>query len=57
VLAATRLRRAPPRRERGSSADALATLSQVTGMLSLALVLNDLELAGESLDWLVASES
>ena len=38
-------------------ADALAALSQVSGMLSLALVLADLGLAGDSLDLFVSRAS
>ena len=51
------LRRAPRRRGRVSRGDALTALSQVTGMLSLALALGDLDLSGDPLEWLVARDS
>ena len=44
----------PLQRARDSRGDALTALSRVNGMLSLALVLGDLGLAGDSLDLLVA---
>lgn len=43
-------RRAPRRPARALRGDALTALSQVTGMLSLALVLGDLDIAGDWLD-------
>jgi hypothetical protein len=54
ALARNRLRRAPGWEERGARGDALEALSQVSGMLSLALGLGDLGLTGDSLEQLVA---
>jgi DNA-binding winged helix-turn-helix (wHTH) protein len=53
---ATGARRAPRRKGRVPRADALTALAQVTGMLSLALVLGDLDVDGGSLDWLDARD-
>ena len=53
-LATRSLRRAPLRKGQAMRLDALAALSQVNGMLSLALALGDLGLAGDSLELLVA---
>jgi DNA-binding winged helix-turn-helix (wHTH) protein len=50
-------RAAPPRDGPGKRGDALAALSQMSGMLSLALVLGDLGLTGDSLEQLVARHS
>lgn len=54
---ASAARRAARRSVRLPTGDPLAALSQVSGVFSLALVLGDLDLAGHSLDWLVARDS